>query len=109
MPPEVRADWYVPEPSEKAHASRRVPQPLEEIDFGAKTALVFGSEGHGISAAMLDSCDGAFTVPLPGLSESLNVSVAVAVCCHFGRHQRQQALALGQGNGDLDTEELNRL
>merc|ERR1712129_544745 len=54
-------------------------------------------------------CDGAFTVPLSGLSESLNVSVAVAVCCHFGRQRRVEALHLPRGSGDLSPVEVSAL
>merc|ERR1712241_303158 len=90
-------------------AAVQLPTPLEQLDFATPTALVFGNEARGVSASLLSACDGAFTVPLPGLSESLNVSVAAAVCCHFGRHQRAQALGLGPGCGDLAREEIDRL
>jgi len=87
----------------------RQPMPLEQLDFSVATALVFGNEARGVSATLLNACDGCFTVPLPGLSESLNVSVAAAICCHFGRHQRAQALGLSPGCGDLASEEITQL
>eukprot|EP00435_Cladocopium_sp_Y103_P066816 s370_g29.t1 len=46
-------------------------QPLDRLPFEMPTALLFGSEARGVSAAALSMCDGRFTVPLSGLSESL--------------------------------------
>lgn len=85
------------------------PRALEHLDFGIPTAVVFGNERLGVSATMLQLCDGTFTVPLFGLSESLNVSVAVALCCHFGRQRRAAALALPEGCGDLPSAEQQAL
>merc|ERR1712032_756492 len=89
--------------------SSSIPIALDDVDFAVPTALVFGNERHGVSAAMVAACDGAFTVPLPGLSESLNVSVAVAVCCHFARHRRSKVLGLAVGQGDLSPDEAEAL
>eukprot|EP00971_Amphidinium_carterae_P260662 5171283-Amphidinium_carterae.1 len=83
--------------------------PLEEVDFSPPVAMIFGEERHGVSDEMLRECDGAFFIPLLGLTESLNVSVATAVCCHFGRHQRAQALGIPPGKGDLNAVELEAL
>jgi tRNA (guanosine-2'-O-)-methyltransferase len=49
---------------------------IEELDFGAPTALVLGSERLGVSPELAALCDRATTIPLFGLTESLNVSVA---------------------------------
>ncbi|CAE8609510.1 unnamed protein product [Polarella glacialis] len=76
------------------------PLALEDLEFSRPAALLFGSEARGVSPAALEAADGTFTIPLPGLSESLNVSVAVAVCCHFARHGRRQHLGLAPGQGD---------
>jgi len=70
----------------------RDPTPLQQVDFGRKTALVFGNEKHGISPAMTQMCDGDFHIPMLGLTESFNVSVAAAICIHWGRTAREQAL-----------------
>merc|ERR1712039_328836 len=45
----------------------------------------------GIGQDTLRLADGTFSVALPGLSESLNVSVTVAICMH---HARQNCLLL---------------
>lgn len=96
-------------PNPASGSAIQAPVPLDAVDFGVQTALVFGSEAYGISSTMLTACHGSFTVPLPGLSESLNVSVAVAVCCHFARHSRSRALGLAPGQGDRQPEQVEEL
>ncbi|CAJ1434916.1 unnamed protein product [Effrenium voratum] len=83
--------------------------PLESFSFESPTALLFGSEARGVSDAALGCCDGAFTVPLVGLSESLNVSVCCGLCAHFGALARRQALKLGPAEGDLAAPEVEAL
>ena len=61
----------------------RQPQALQHIDFSKATALVFGNEVNGISPQMSELCDGDFCIPIHGLTESFNVSVAAAICLHW--------------------------
>lgn len=82
------------------------PVALEDVDFSRPVALAFGNERLGLSAELLAVCDGAFHIPLYGLTESLNVSVAVAIALHHGRLARTTALraagTLNKHGGDLD-------
>lgn len=55
---------------------------LSEYDVGRKTALMFGTELDGLSATALENADGLLTIPLRGFTESLNLSVALALCLH---------------------------
>ena len=55
---------------------------LEDYDVRQKTALLFGNEHRGLSQAALDHVDGFLRIPMFGFTESLNISVAVAVCLH---------------------------
>ncbi|NOX53708.1 MAG: RNA methyltransferase [Planctomycetes bacterium] len=55
---------------------------LEQYDFRQKTALVFGTELEGISEVARREADEILCIPLYGFTESLNISVAVAVCLH---------------------------
>ncbi|TVR44068.1 MAG: TrmH family RNA methyltransferase [Planctomycetota bacterium] len=52
-------------------------------------ALVFGNEGHGLSEAAIAGADGRFLIPMTGFSQSLNLSVSVAICAYV---MRQEAL-----------------
>jgi tRNA (guanosine-2'-O-)-methyltransferase len=45
-----------------------------------KLALVVGNEHRGVSEAMLSAADRVLTIPMRGFVESLNVSVAAALC-----------------------------
>jgi len=80
--------------------------PIREIDFTERTALVFGNEEAGVSDAMMDEVDAACVVPLPGFTESFNVSVAAAVALY---HAQQDRIDRQGHHADLDEEEQLRL
>lgn len=61
---------------------------LYEIDLTQPFALVFGNEGDGISSEMMALSDGNFTIPMFGLVESLNISVACSVSIFEAMRQR---------------------
>ncbi len=44
-----------------------------------RLAIVFGNEHRGVSEPMRELADGAFSIPMRGFVESLNVSVAAAI------------------------------
>ena len=51
---------------------------LPELERGP-LAIIFGNEGHGISERARAIADGAFLLPMAGFSQSLNLSVSVAM------------------------------
>ena len=51
-------------------------------------AIIMGSEGKGISQAMLDLADAKAAIPMAGEITSLNVSVASAVLMYEAVRQR---------------------
>lgn len=55
---------------------------LEEVARRPRVALVFGNEHLGASAEMRAACAGTFSVPMRGMVESLNVSVAAGIALH---------------------------
>jgi len=57
-------------------------------DFAGGTLLVFGSEGRGIRPGVRKVCDDAFSIPLAGKIESLNVSVAAGIALFEASRQR---------------------
>lgn len=46
----------------------------------APIALLFGNELRGVSKEALAHCDQKVTIPMSGFTESLNISVSVAIC-----------------------------
>lgn len=49
-------------------------------DLTGPVAFVFGNEGAGVSAAVLQQADVRVRIPMPGHAESLNVAMAATVC-----------------------------
>jgi len=61
---------------------------LSQVDFSGDCCLVFGSEGDGISPAVLAACDEAVAIPMPPTVDSLNVGAAAAVFLYEAARQR---------------------
>ncbi|MCX6894622.1 MAG: RNA methyltransferase, partial [Verrucomicrobia bacterium] len=68
------------------HASGKT---LTLANLAGDCCLIFGSEGHGISPAVLAACDEAVAIPMANGVDSLNVGAAAAV--FFYEAQRQRA------------------
>lgn len=66
-------------------------RPLSGIDLTRPTALLFGNEHKGLSAATVAAADGAFFLPMTGFAQSYNVSVAAALGGYELRRQRETA------------------
>lgn len=64
---------------------------LYALDLTRPTALVFGNESLGVSAAARDGADGTVFIPMMGMVESLNISVACAVALYEALRQRRAA------------------
>ena len=77
-------------------------RPISAWDFSEPTALVFGAEQDGASAAMLALADEALLLPLDGFVQSYNVSVAAALALY---HARADRLARTGRHGDLSADE----
>ncbi len=79
---------------------------LEELPLASPLALVFGNEKEGISPEILAQCDGTFRVPMFGLTQSLNVSVAAGISLYFVASARRRTLGRA---GDLSPAEQKAL
>jgi tRNA G18 (ribose-2'-O)-methylase SpoU len=62
-------------------------------DLKGDCCLVFGSEGYGISEAVLKVCDEAVAAPMTLIVDSLNVGSATAVFLYEVLRQRSDALS----------------
>ncbi|HEY5912172.1 MAG TPA: RNA methyltransferase [Verrucomicrobiae bacterium] len=67
------------------HADRHTPS---RADFGSDCCIVLGSEGYGLSPAVLAACDDAVAIPMPATVDSLNVANAAAVFLYEANRQR---------------------
>jgi len=63
-------------------------QSLYDLDLTRKTAFVLGNEHRGVSAEAAEKADTQLQIPMVGMIESLNVSVAAAVCLYEALRQR---------------------
>jgi tRNA G18 (ribose-2'-O)-methylase SpoU len=52
------------------------------LAFREDDTVVFGSEGRGISPEVLELCEARVTIPQRGVTESLNLAVAVGIVVH---------------------------
>ena len=74
-----------------------------EIDYTLPTALVVGAEIEGVSAQGRALADRCIRVPMLGMVESLNVSVATAIVLAEARRQREEAGLYAERRLDPDT------
>ncbi|BDG09910.1 TrmH family RNA methyltransferase [Anaeromyxobacter paludicola] len=80
--------------------------PLAELSFADKVALVFGNEHAGVSPEALSRCHARYVIPMLGLVQSLNVSVAAAVS--LARAVERRTVERGR-HGDLSEVEARAL
>lgn len=70
-------------------ATHDAPTSVWDADLAGGVALVFGAEGRGLRPGVRRACDDAFSVPLAGSVESLNVSVAAGIALFEAARQRR--------------------
>jgi 23S rRNA (guanosine2251-2'-O)-methyltransferase len=72
--------------------SEDAPKTIHEIDLKGPVALVLGAEGPGMRQLTRKTCDELVRIPMLGAVESLNVSVASAVCLYEAVRQRSLSI-----------------
>jgi tRNA (guanosine-2'-O-)-methyltransferase len=78
------------------------------IDYTKPTAILVGSEKFGVSQEAADLADQHILVPMLGMVQSLNVSVASAIVLYEAQRQRQIAGMYDQQQLDQQTFERLR-
>lgn len=68
--------------------SDRAEQTIYQLDLNRPLALVMGAEGMGIRENTRKQCDAIVRLPMQGIVESLNVSVATGICLYEVLRQR---------------------
>jgi len=63
-------------------------QTIYQSSANNRIALVMGSEGKGMRRLTREACDQLISIPMQGSVESLNISVATAVCLYEIRRQQ---------------------
>jgi tRNA (guanosine-2'-O-)-methyltransferase len=79
-----------------------------QCDFTGPTAFVLGAEKWGLSEAMAAAVDQAIVIPMIGMVQSLNVSVAAATLLFEALRQREAAGRVPRHGEGLDPERYRR-
>lgn len=82
---------------------------FRDIDYTRPTCILLGQEKTGITAEALKLADRDIIIPMTGMVQSLNVSVASALILYEAQRQRQMAGMYQRENSPLEEEEQQRL
>jgi tRNA (guanosine-2'-O-)-methyltransferase len=73
-----------------AHLEERAVS-FREVDYTKPTLLVMGNEKEGVSAEVIAMADEVIIIPMQGMVQSLNVSVATALILYEAERQLENA------------------
>ncbi len=82
-------------------------KPLNEYDLTCPTAIIFGNEHRGVEPELQELVPDEVYIPMQGMVQSLNVSVAAAITLYEAWRQRQAAGMYDKPS--YTTEELEQL
>jgi tRNA (guanosine-2'-O-)-methyltransferase len=80
---------------------------FREIDYTQPTAIILGQEKYGATEQAIALADKNIVIPMVGMVQSLNVSVAAALVLYEAQRQRQEAGMYAQQQ--LSEEECQRM
>ena len=72
---------------------------VEDLDFARPAAVMIGNEHDGLTSEAIAAADVVFGIPMPGMTRSLNLSVAAALIAERAAQRRRHAIGR---SGDLD-------
>ena len=72
--------------------------PLSEVPIEQPLCLMIGNEQRGLSPECVSQLDHPYTIPMHGMTESLNLSVSAAISLYDTTQRKRQWL---KSNGDL--------
>jgi tRNA (guanosine-2'-O-)-methyltransferase len=72
---------------------------VDDLDFARPAAVMMGNEHAGLTAEAIAAADVVFGIPMPGMTRSLNLSVATALIAERAAQSRRRAIGK---TGDLD-------
>jgi len=70
--------------------------PLWEVDLNLPAAVLFGQEGAGLPAELVEAADGVLTIPMNPEVNSLNVAVSAGLVVYEALRQRTIKAASGE-------------
>lgn len=80
---------------------------LFDFDLCGKVALVFGNEHRGVTEEASAAADSRFQIPMHGMVQSLNVSVACAITLYEALRQRIKSENAGKAKlSDAEFEKM---
>ncbi|WP_122033357.1 tRNA (guanosine(18)-2'-O)-methyltransferase TrmH [Aliivibrio sp. EL58] len=82
---------------------------FREVDYTKPTAIILGSEKTGISKEALALADQDIIIPMVGMVQSLNVSVASALVLYEAQRQRDLAGMYDREESTLPKEYINKV
>jgi len=74
---------------------------FRDVDYSKPTIIVMGNEKEGVSSKVIALADKMVTIPMQGMVQSLNVSVATALILYEAQRQLSDA-------GRYDTPQLSK-
>ena len=80
---------------------------FRKVDYTKPTLIVVGNEVHGVSEEVLEYADTKIIIPMYGMAQSLNVSVATGVILYEAQRQREEKGMYSRKS--LTDEEINRI
>ncbi len=66
-------------------------RPVGDLDLTLPTAFILGNEHRGVDAELIPGVDGEVYIPMYGMIQSFNVSVAAAILLAEAARQRREA------------------